>query len=102
MIRNKELRIGITMALLLIGASLCGCYRVTTPQVSVPGVKEVVIERDAPPPPGVVQYIWEEPMVDVVEVPPGLDPEGHYYRPGHQEVVEIRQGKWRPYRFPDN
>ena len=51
--------------------------------------------------PGVVEYVWEEPMVDVVRVPPGLDPEGHYYRPGHQAVVEIRQGKWRHYRAAD-
>lgn len=50
--------------------------------------------------PGVVEYVWEEPMVDVVDVPPGLDPEGTYYRPGHQEVVEIRQGRWRYYRDP--
>ena len=46
-------------------------------------------------PPGVVNYIWEEPMVDVVEVPPGLDPDGVYYRPAHQAVVEIRQGRWK-------
>ena len=44
---------------------------------------------------GVVSYVWEEPMVDVVDVPPGLDPEGHYYRRGHQSVVEVRQGRWR-------
>lgn len=50
--------------------------------------------------PGVVEYIWEEPMVDVIDVPPGLDPEGHYYRPAHQEVVEIRQGRWQLYRRP--
>ena len=49
----------------------------------------------ATPPPGVVQYCWEEPMVDVVEVPAGLDPQGVYYRPQHQQVVEIRQGRWR-------
>ncbi|NDC38651.1 MAG: hypothetical protein EBZ48_11445 [Proteobacteria bacterium] len=46
-------------------------------------------------PPGVVNYIWEEPMVDVVEVPPGLDPDGVYYRPSHQAVVEVRQGRWK-------
>ena len=45
--------------------------------------------------PGTVETIWEEPMVDVIEVPPGLDPEGMYYRPAHQAVVEIRQGRWR-------
>lgn len=50
--------------------------------------------------PGVVEYTWEEPMVDVVEVPPGLDPEGHYYRPAHEEVVEIRQGRWQYYKKP--
>lgn len=45
--------------------------------------------------PGVAPHVWEEPMVDVVEVPPGLDPEGTYYRPAHKEVIEIRQGRWR-------
>jgi len=53
-----------------------------------------VIERTQSAP-GVVQYSWEEPMVDSVDVPPGLDPEGHYYRPAHQEIVEIRQGRWK-------
>jgi uncharacterized protein YceK len=48
--------------------------------------------------PGVVEYVWEEPMVDVIEVPPGLDAEGIYYRPAHNEVVEIRQGRWQYYK----
>ena len=48
-------------------------------------------------PRGSVEYVWEEPMVDVVDVPPGLDPEGHYYRKGHQSIVEIRQGRWEYY-----
>ena len=52
--------------------------------------------------PGVVNYVWEEPMVDVINVPPGLDPEGHYYRPGHQEVIENRQGRWQYYRPQGN
>ena len=45
--------------------------------------------------PGVVEFVWEEPMIDVVDVPPGLDPEGVYYRPAHKEIVEIRQGRWK-------
>jgi hypothetical protein len=53
--------------------------------------RDIVEVRDR----GVVQHVWEEPMVDTIEVPPGLDPEGHYYRPAHREVVEIRQGRWR-------
>jgi len=48
-------------------------------------------------PEGAVEYVWEEPMVNVVEVPPGLDPEGHYYRPAHRAVQEIRQGRWKYY-----
>ncbi len=50
--------------------------------------------------PAVVDYIWEEPMTDVIQVPPGLDPEGIYYRPQHKEVIEIRQGKWQYYKKP--
>lgn len=44
---------------------------------------------------GVQTGVWEPPMVDVIQVPPGLDPEGHYYRPAHDEIVEIRQGRWK-------
>ena len=60
-----------------------------------PKPEPVIIKEEVP---GVVQEVWEEPMVDVVDVPPGLDPEGTYYRPGHQEVVEIRQGRWQYYK----
>lgn len=45
--------------------------------------------------PGVQTFTWEEPMVDVVEVPAGLDPQGVYYRPQHEQIVEIRQGRWQ-------
>jgi len=46
---------------------------------------------------GIVNYVWEEPMVDVIDVPPGLDPDGVYYRPAHRSVVEVRQGRWQHY-----
>lgn len=75
-------------------ALLTGCagYSSQEPQSAV------VTQQVTRTAPGVVEYMWEEPMVDVVEVPPGLDPEGTYYRPAHQEVVEIRQGRWKFYR----
>lgn len=62
--------------------------------------REVVVDQQTyvVPDPGAVEFVWEPPLVDVVEVPPGLDPEGHYYRPSHQEVVEIRQGRWKYYK----
>ncbi len=77
---------------LLLGSLLVsGCSTKSTSAVEViPQTRVAVITA-----PGVVDHIWEEPMVDVVDVPPGLDPEGRYYRPSHQAIVEIRQGHWR-------
>lgn len=80
---------------LMLAGSACSSNTAPT-EVSKPTVVEYQV-RDVP---GAVEYVWEEPMVDVVDVPPGLDPEGHYYRPGHQEVVEIRQGRWQYYKRP--
>ena len=85
----------VFLAGVMLAASACSSTTAPT-EVSKPTVVEYQV-RDVP---GVVEYVWEEPMVDVVDVPPGLDPEGHYYRPGHQEVVEIRQGRWQYYKRP--
>ena len=84
--------------------------RVVFATIGVGGLSACSRPEPVPPPsvveyqvrnvPGVVEYTWEEPMVDMVEVPPGLDPEGVYYRPAHSEVVEIRQGRWQYYRKP--
>lgn len=83
---------------LTIGVSGCSVQTATT-GVPIIGPNQPHLDhsvvRTAP---GVVEYVWEEPMIDVIEVPPGLDPEGIYYRPAHQEVVEIRQGRWKYYR----
>lgn len=85
---------------------ICGCaiaLVITGCSASTPKTIIEVKQVDAPQQyaqeiPGVVKYIWEQPMVDVIDVPPGLDPEGIYYRPSHQSVVEIRQGRWQYYR----
>ncbi len=81
------------IALLLVTPFAVGCSSPPPPPPVPP-----VVEYEVRNVPGVVEYVWEEPMVDVVDVPPGLDPEGHYYRPGHEEVVEIRQGRWQYYK----
>ncbi len=86
------------IALIALGSSGCGCCGSTKSEV----VKPTLVEYRVQDVPGAVEYIWEEPMVDVADIPPGLDPEGHYYRPGHQEVVEIRQGRWQYYKRPTN
>lgn len=86
----------LNRAALLSGVIVCaGCSsRSMTSSVELlptqPEAAIVVVETA----PGVVKQTWEEPMVDVVKVPPGLDPEGHYYRPAHESIVEIRQGRW--------
>lgn len=89
--RQIAVRMGL-VASAIVAAS--GCSQPPPPQVPP------VVEYEVRNVPGVVEYTWEEPMVDMVEVPPGLDPEGTYYRPAHSEIVEIRQGKWQYYRKP--
>lgn len=79
---------------IMIAGLLGGCSVGQSPDPQ----SAVVTQQVTRTAPGVVEYMWEEPMVDVIEVPPGLDPEGIYYRPAHQEVVEIRQGRWKFYR----
>jgi len=87
--------IAVRMSIAAIAAvTVIGCSETPPPQV--PPVVEYQVRNV----PGVVEYAWEEPMVDMIEVPPGLDPEGVYYRPAHSEIVEIRQGKWQYYRKP--
>ncbi len=70
---------------------LSGCMKQPPPPPApapLPVVREVRKEGTQP-------YLWQEPIVDVVKVPAGLDPEGNYYRPAHEAVVEIRQGRWQ-------
>lgn len=64
-------------------------------------VEPQIIYESQPLEAGVVHYVWEEPMVDVIDIPPGLDPDGVYYRPAQKQVVEIRQGRWQYYKGPE-
>ncbi|MCO6432486.1 MAG: hypothetical protein J5J00_16655 [Deltaproteobacteria bacterium] len=84
---------------------ICGCSSVVT-KTELLEVEAIDESAQSSSSSGISQgtavAVWEEPMVDVVDVPPGLDPEGHYYRPAHQEIVEIRQGRWQYYRKAPN
>lgn len=96
----KQLRgkLAVAGAALLL---LTGCAATRQEPTIISALPEPAVCPTCPAqPPGVVEFVWEEPMVDVVDVPPGLDPEGIYYRPAHQEVVEIRQGRWKYYKQP--
>lgn len=89
--KHRVKKIGIVLVL----AGVAGCSsKAAPPEITTPPTPVVQVIQ----PPGVVEYVWEEPMVDVVDEPPGLDPEGHYYRQGHQAIYEVRQGRWRYYR----
>ena len=80
--------------------------------LSTTGILSACSSKKLPPPApvyetqrlqdGEAHYVWDEPVVDVVDIPPGLDPDGVYYRPGHKEVVEIRQGRWRYEKGAEN
>lgn len=83
----------IVSGLVLAGTALGGCSSILS-RGSASRSQEVLVQSSQPAP-GVVEYIWEEPMVNMVEVPPSLDPEGHYYRPSHQAVIEVRPGRWK-------
>ena len=84
--------LAIGSTLLLLGLSACSSSSEVTRSATV------VQERYVPADPGAVEFVYEPPIVDVIDIPPGLDPEGIYYRPAHQTVVEIKQGRWQYYR----
>ncbi len=91
-ITSKVASSGLMMALMGLSV-ISGCApsanSPSTPESYSAGTPRIASED------GVVAGVWEPPIVDVIQVPPGLDPEGHYYRPAHDEVVEIRQGRWK-------
>jgi hypothetical protein len=84
---------GFLKRTVLLGVVLfSGCTFTSRPKIEIEEINAQPSSRSTD---GVVEYAWEEPMVDVIDVPPGLDPEGIYYRPAHREVTEIRQGRWQ-------
>ena len=83
--------IGLLAACLLLSG--CGMHgqRVTSGLIIE---KQPTVLAD----PGAVEFVYEPPLIDVIDVPPGLDPEGSYYIPAHQMIVEVKQGRWRYYQ----
>jgi len=57
-----------------------------------------VVSQPAPEPEGVEPYCWEEPLVVREKVRAGLEFKGHYYRPAHNTLRKVRQGRWVPCR----
>lgn len=86
---NRILQLNLFFLTCILG--IVGCSSKT----NVVTLEKEIVRTVTVADPGSVEYVWEPPIVDVVDVPPGLDPTGTYYRPAHQEVVEIRPGRWR-------
>lgn len=63
-----------------------------------PETRYIVLDKPAVIPPGVVRYCWEEPMVQIQNVGPGLDADERWYEPAYVAVREVKQGRWRPCR----
>ncbi len=78
---------------LVLSCVITGCGIISPRKPDVTYVTKVV---EASPPPGVVRYCWEEPMVQLEKNGPGLDVEGKWYHPSYIAVREVRNGKWRP------
>ncbi|NLF25452.1 MAG: hypothetical protein GX589_07315 [Deltaproteobacteria bacterium] len=98
-----ESRVGYArLAGVLLGLLLCaGLTSCAGKQQTIRETQVIVEQSPVTIDPGAVEFVWEPPLVDVIDVPPGLDPEGHYYRPAHQAIVEIRPGRWNYYRRPE-
>jgi hypothetical protein len=75
---------------LLPALNACISSQATTQTQEVATVRETTRHI-----PGVVEGIVDTQMVDEVDMPPALDPEGVYYRPAHKTLVEVRPGRYR-------
>jgi len=52
----------------------------------------------APIPPGVLRFCWEEPVVEYQDNGPGLNGDKTYYQPSHVAIRMVKQGRYRPCR----
>ena len=98
----------VVMTALMLGAQ--GCYIQPDPIADANDTLGLAPERsraeilDAQdrPVPGTVDRLYIEPMYDQVRVPAKLDPNGIFYRPSHQTIVEIRQERFQKVEYPDD
>ena len=96
MAKNMVARHGLNLiAILCIMTSLVSCSSPTRATVDSRGYFE---QADPVPPEGVVQYCWEEPLVNTETVNAGVDSRGNWYIPAHTSINEVKMGRWRPCR----
>jgi hypothetical protein len=84
--------------LLALGFLFCLASCSAKTQEIKPETRYIVLDKAAPVPPGVIRYCWEEPMVELEPIGPGLDSDERWYQPAHIAIREVKQGRWRPCR----
>ena len=89
------------LALAIVAFVGCAQSSPPPPPASSP-VPDVVRAKENPVPGDTAHQYWAEPMYDQVRVPAQLDPTGTYYRPSHQTLVEIRDGRYQKVQYPDS
>jgi hypothetical protein len=82
---------------MLAALALSGCMSQREIQAQEEAKRPIVVKENKVP--GTVDHYWVEPMHDVVQVPAQLDPTGTYYRPSHNEVVEIRPERFEKVEY---
>ena len=100
MVQYKTILIRASLLLICCFTIACSAKEPAPAVVDAVIEPQIVSERAATIPPGVVRYCWEEPIVALEQNGPGLDADGHWYHPHYTAVREVRQGRWRPCRTP--
>ena len=86
------------IAILCIMASVVSCSSSSSRTGTTAGTRKYFEQVDPNPPEGVVQYCWEEPLVNAETVNAGVDSRGNWYLPAHTSINEVKMGRWRPCR----
>lgn len=88
----------IICSLLFCGlSSACATKSIVAGEENVQTVY-VGYNSEAPVPPGVARYCWEEPVVEFQDNGPGLNGDKTYYQPSFVAIRMAKQGRWRPCR----
>jgi len=87
---------------LMAGIFAVSCSTATPEPLPVEWPQEEIVELEVQENnvPGTVTEPWEEPIINIVDVPAQLDPTGIYYRPAHRVPVEIVPGRVQVEQFP--
>jgi hypothetical protein len=94
--KGKTVIIGISLL------TLTACSGVSSRGTTLTTIQRAPInELQRDPVPGTVNDVWVEPMYDTIRVPGRLDPKNVYYRKAHNELVEIRPGRFQLQQYPD-